>query len=253
MQQSYAGRIGKLMSRRSRRWGSTGRSGLVWVGAFAAAKYSWPLWVWSMALNRTPPRPASPFAKKLRQEKRPDGTPLYTPLVGLSLLLFFALACQCTSTLAAVRRETGSLRWPLFCSRTPRRWLGWSALPSIRRDACSVCETTVPADAAAPAAKTPYAWPSASDSCVKPSVREPAIPTVVVNARGRARIVSGHPWVFRQDVLSGPATDARQGGPALVAVLDERRRTLASATWAALSPVACACLNGEARARLCRS
>jgi 23S rRNA (cytosine1962-C5)-methyltransferase len=72
----------------------------------------------------------------------------------------------------------------------------------------------------------------------QPSVREPAIPTVVVNARGRARIVSGHPWVFRQDVLSGPATDARQGGPALVAVLDERRRTLASATWAALSPVA---------------
>jgi 23S rRNA (cytosine1962-C5)-methyltransferase len=50
--------------------------------------------------------------------------------------------------------------------------------------------------------------------------------------------MSGHPWVFRQDVLSGPATDARQGGPALVAVLDERRRTLASATWATLSPVA---------------
>jgi len=52
--------------------------------------------------------------EKLRQEKRPDGTPLYTPLVGLSLLLFFALACQCSSTLAVVRRETGTLRWPLF-------------------------------------------------------------------------------------------------------------------------------------------
>ncbi|HJX65847.1 MAG TPA: methyltransferase domain-containing protein [Polyangia bacterium] len=70
------------------------------------------------------------------------------------------------------------------------------------------------------------------------SVREPAIPSVVVNARGRARIASGHPWVYRQDVLSGPATDARQGGPTLVAVLDERQRTLASATWATLSPVA---------------
>jgi 23S rRNA (cytosine1962-C5)-methyltransferase len=69
-------------------------------------------------------------------------------------------------------------------------------------------------------------------------VREPAIPTVVVNARGRARIASGHPWVYRQDVLSGPTTDARTGGPALVAVLDQRRRTLASATWATLSPVA---------------
>jgi 23S rRNA (cytosine1962-C5)-methyltransferase len=56
--------------------------------------------------------------------------------------------------------------------------------------------------------------------------------------RGRARIASGHPWIYRQDVLSGPETDARTGGPALVAVLDERRRPLAHATWAALSPVA---------------
>jgi 23S rRNA (cytosine1962-C5)-methyltransferase len=59
-----------------------------------------------------------------------------------------------------------------------------------------------------------------------------------VNPRGRARIVSGHPWIYRQDVLSGPEADARTGGPALVAVLDERRRPLAHATWAAQSPVA---------------
>jgi 23S rRNA (cytosine1962-C5)-methyltransferase len=39
-------------------------------------------------------------------------------------------------------------------------------------------------------------------------------------------------------VLSGPEADARTGGPALVAVLDERRRPLAHATWAAQSPVA---------------
>ena len=59
-----------------------------------------------------------------------------------------------------------------------------------------------------------------------------------MNPRGRARIVSGHPWIYRQDVLSGPEADARTGGPALVAVLDERRRPLAHATWAAQSPVA---------------
>ena len=29
-------------------------------------------------------------------------------------MIFFALACQCMSTLAVVRRETRSLRWPLF-------------------------------------------------------------------------------------------------------------------------------------------
>jgi ferrous iron transport protein B len=45
---------------------------------------------------------------------RPDGTPRYTPLVGLSLMVFFALACQCMSTLAVIKRETGGYRWPLF-------------------------------------------------------------------------------------------------------------------------------------------
>ena len=69
-------------------------------------------------------------------------------------------------------------------------------------------------------------------------MRELVIPTVVVNSRGRARIASGHPWVYRQDVLSGPEADARTGGPALVAVVDERRRPLAHATWAVQSPVA---------------
>lgn len=51
----------------------------------------------------------------LHAEKRP-GTelPLYTPLVGLSLLIFYAFACQCMSTLAIVRRETLSWKWPLF-------------------------------------------------------------------------------------------------------------------------------------------
>jgi ferrous iron transport protein B len=50
----------------------------------------------------------------MRQEKRNDGTLIYTPLVGLSLMVFFALACQCMSTLAVVRRETGGYGWPAF-------------------------------------------------------------------------------------------------------------------------------------------
>ena len=57
---------------------------------------------------------SEPLRKALREETRPDGTGAYTPLVGLSLMIFFALACQCMSTLAVVRRETRSMRWPLF-------------------------------------------------------------------------------------------------------------------------------------------
>jgi 23S rRNA (cytosine1962-C5)-methyltransferase len=64
-----------------------------------------------------------------------------------------------------------------------------------------------------------------------------SIPSVAVTARGRARIASGHPWVFRQDVLHGPESDASSGGPVLVQVTDERRRPHALATWSLRSPV----------------
>jgi len=63
-------------------------------------------------------------------------------------------------------------------------------------------------------------------------------PTVKIGSRGRARLASGHPWIYRQDVLAGPERDASTDGPALVQVTDERNRPLAIATWSVASPVA---------------
>lgn len=56
----------------------------------------------------------TPLTKQLRESKNPDGTPTYSTASGLALLAFFVLACQCMSTVAALRRETASLRWPAF-------------------------------------------------------------------------------------------------------------------------------------------
>lgn len=64
-----------------------------------------------------------------------------------------------------------------------------------------------------------------------------SVPTATIGVRGRARVTSGQPWVFRQDILEGPTSDARTGGPALVMVTDERKRPLAVATWSLQSPV----------------
>lgn len=47
-------------------------------------------------------------------EKRADGSPVYTPLVCIGLMVFYVLAMQCLSTVAVVRRETNSWKWPLF-------------------------------------------------------------------------------------------------------------------------------------------
>jgi ferrous iron transport protein B len=56
----------------------------------------------------------SKLGKELQAAVRRDGRPLFTIPVALSLMVFFALCCQCASTLAVIRRETRSWRWPAF-------------------------------------------------------------------------------------------------------------------------------------------
>jgi ferrous iron transport protein B len=48
----------------------------------------------------------------IHSTRRADGTALFTLPVAASLLVFFALCCQCAATLAVIRRETGSWGWP---------------------------------------------------------------------------------------------------------------------------------------------
>ncbi len=50
----------------------------------------------------------------LRNEKRPDGTIMFTPLAAYSLMVFVLLYIPCLATLAVIRSETKSWRWPLF-------------------------------------------------------------------------------------------------------------------------------------------
>ena len=49
----------------------------------------------------------------LKADRYPDGGLVFTPLVAVSLLVFFVFALQCMSTLAIARRETNTWRWPL--------------------------------------------------------------------------------------------------------------------------------------------
>lgn len=56
----------------------------------------------------------TPLSERLRETKKPDGSRVYTTRTGLSLLAFFVIACQCMSTVAAIKRETGGWKWPAF-------------------------------------------------------------------------------------------------------------------------------------------
>lgn len=49
----------------------------------------------------------------IKADRYPDGRPVFTPLVAVSLLVFFVFALQCMSTLAIARRETNTWRWPI--------------------------------------------------------------------------------------------------------------------------------------------
>jgi len=113
IEQSYGGRLGKAIEPLLRPLGFDWKIGVGLIGAFAARE----VFVSTLGLvygigdadeNTTPLR------DKIRQERRADGSSAYSPLMGLSLMVFFALSCQCMSTLMVVYRETRSLRWPLF-------------------------------------------------------------------------------------------------------------------------------------------
>ncbi len=54
------------------------------------------------------------LAAKLRSASWPDGSPIFTLPMVLGLLLFYAWCLQCAATIATIRRETNSWRWPLF-------------------------------------------------------------------------------------------------------------------------------------------
>jgi len=73
--------------------------------------------------------------------------------------------------------------------------------------------------------------------------------TAVVNARGAVRVRGGHPWVLRTDLVRGPARDAREGGPAVVAIEDARGKRLGTATWGARGPIALRVLDRDPAAR----
>ncbi len=113
LEYSYAGQMGKVMEPLIRPLGFDWKIGIALVTSFAAREvfvgtmstiYS----VGSDTDNKTTIR------DKMLSEKTPNGQPRYTLAVGFSLMLFYAFAMQCMSTLAVVRRETGTWKWPII-------------------------------------------------------------------------------------------------------------------------------------------
>lgn len=113
VQNSFAGRAGRFIEPAIKPLGFDWKIGVGLISSFAAREtiistLSIVYNVGDDSENKTS------LVDAMRNAKRPDGSPVWTPLVGLSLMIFFLLACQCMSTVAIVRRETNSWRWPIF-------------------------------------------------------------------------------------------------------------------------------------------
>jgi ferrous iron transport protein B len=112
VRQSFAGRMGRAIEPAIAPLGFDWRIGIGIIGSFAARE----VLVSSLGVvygvgdvDET----STALRDHLRAGKTPDGRP-FGSLTAISLMVFFVLACQCMSTLAVVKRETNSWRWPLF-------------------------------------------------------------------------------------------------------------------------------------------
>jgi ferrous iron transport protein B len=110
LENSYGARLGKAIEPAIEPLGFDWKVGVGIIGAFAARE----VFVATMGVIHGVGDDEASLRDKIREQKKPDGKPAYGALAGLSLMVFFALACQCMSTLAVVKRETGGYRWPLF-------------------------------------------------------------------------------------------------------------------------------------------
>lgn len=116
LRHSFAGRLGRAIEPLIAPLGFDWKIGIGIVTSFAAREVfvSTMSTVYNVGQSDSAGESISSLAKIFREQKRPDGTLMYTPLLGITLMVFYVFALQCVSTVAIVRRETNSWRWPLF-------------------------------------------------------------------------------------------------------------------------------------------
>ncbi len=111
LRNSYAGILGKGIEPLISPLGYDWKIGIALITSFAARE----VFVGTMAtLYSVGETDNISLRQKMQAAKHEDGSKVYTLPAALSLMVFYVLAMQCMSTLAVVKRETKSWKWPLF-------------------------------------------------------------------------------------------------------------------------------------------
>ena len=112
LENSFAGIFGKALEPAIKPLGYDWKIGIALVTSFAARE----VFVGTMAtIYSIGSEEESTIKSRMAAEINPEtGGPRYTPAVAFSLLVFYAFAMQCMSTLAIVKKETNSWKWPIL-------------------------------------------------------------------------------------------------------------------------------------------
>ncbi|EEF58863.1 ferrous iron transport protein B [Pedosphaera parvula] len=121
---SFAGRMGQFIEPAIAPLGFDWKIGIGIVASFAAREVfvSTMSTVYNLGKAESSESITPSLAQTLTKQTRADGKPIYTPLTAVALMVFYVFALQCVSTVAVVRRETNSWKWPAF------QWLYMGAL-----------------------------------------------------------------------------------------------------------------------------
>lgn len=115
LENSYAGIVGKAIEPVIRPLGYDWKIGIALITSFAAREVFVGTIATIYSIGSVEESDTATIQERLQQEVNPEtGGPRFTPAVGLSLLIFYAFAMQCMSTIAVVYRETKGWKWPLI-------------------------------------------------------------------------------------------------------------------------------------------
>jgi ferrous iron transport protein B len=114
LEYSYAGILGRSIEPVIRPLGYDWKIGIALITSFAAREVFVGTMATLYSVGESEDSSGNTLTKKMESAKRPDGSLVYSTATGFSLLIFYLLAMQCMSTLAVVKRETGSWKWPII-------------------------------------------------------------------------------------------------------------------------------------------
>jgi ferrous iron transport protein B len=114
LQSSYAGILGKAIEPAITPLGYDWKIGIALITSFAAREVFVGTMATLYSVGEETTNNTSTLRQKMNAAVRADGTKVYTLATGLSLLVFYVLAMQCMSTVAIVKRETRSWKWPII-------------------------------------------------------------------------------------------------------------------------------------------